>query len=136
MLQFLPLFALILCLGVLHWKNKRACAQCIQTLERDLQHISTAMSQMTEIQMQYHSKLSARFEDLEERIIELNIPSQDSSLPLERRRQVLALARQGVGLEDIVNRLKAPAGEAELILNLRKYRMEENTRECPKQMNR
>lgn len=53
--------------------------------------------------------------------MELSVPSQDSNLPLERRHQVLALARQGIALEDIVQRLKAPVGEAELILNLRKY---------------
>ena len=93
----------------------------IQTLERELQHISEAMSQMAEIQMQTHQKYSACFGEVEERLMELSVPSQDTSLPLERRHQVLALARQGVGLEDIAKRLKAPVGEAELILNLRKY---------------
>jgi hypothetical protein len=53
--------------------------------------------------------------------MELSVPSHDSSLPLERRHQVVALSRQGIGLEDIVKRLKAPVGEAELILNLQKY---------------
>jgi hypothetical protein len=71
--------------------------------------------------MKTFEKHSASFEELEERIMELSVPSHDSSLPLERRHQVLTLARQGVALEDIVKRLKAPVGEAELILNLRKY---------------
>ena len=86
-----------------------------------MQHFSEVVSQMAEVQMKTFEKHSARFEDLEERIMELSVPSHDSNLPLERRHQVLALARQGVALEDIVKRLKAPVGEAELILNLRKY---------------
>lgn len=53
--------------------------------------------------------------------MELSIPDGDSGLPLERRHQVLTLARRGMALNDIVKRLKAPVGEAELILNLGKY---------------
>lgn len=79
------------------------------------------MSQMAELQVKTHSKFSASLESVEERMMELSIPSHDSSLPLERRHQVLALARQGMALEDIVKRLKAPIGEAELIMNLGKY---------------
>ena len=97
-----------------------------QILERDLQVISSVMSQMIEIQTNWHRKYSTNLEDLEERMMELSVPSHDSSLPLERRHQVLALARQGAGLEEIVSRLKAPAGEAELILNLGKYMSLEN----------
>jgi hypothetical protein len=76
---------------------------------------------MAEVQIKTFEKHSASIENMEERIMELSVPSHDSSLPLERRHQVLALSRQGVPLEDIVKRLKAPVGEAELILNLRKY---------------
>jgi hypothetical protein len=92
-----------------------------QSLERELQRISGAMSQMAELQMKVHQRNTARISDLEERIMELSVPSHDSSLPLERRHQVLALARQGVNTQDIAKRLKAPLGETELILNLRKY---------------
>jgi hypothetical protein len=92
-----------------------------QSLERELQRISTAMSQMAELQMKAHQKNTTRITDLEERIMELSVPSHDSSLPLERRHQVLALARQGASSEEIAKRLNAPVGEAELILNLRKY---------------
>ena len=122
------LFIIILALhaGALHMFIKKRLAARIQRLERDLQSICGGMSQMIEIQMNSHRKYSANLENLEERMMELSVPSHDSNLPLERRHQVLALARQGVGLEEIVNRLKAPAGEAELILNLGKYMNVEN----------
>ncbi len=103
------------------WSAMRKMLQRIQTLEQELRRASDAVSQLAEIQMQSHKKSSGRLEEMEERIMELSIPSHDSNLPLERRHQVLALSRQGVPLEDIVKRLKAPVGEAELILNLSKY---------------
>jgi hypothetical protein len=99
----------------------RRLSRRIQVLEQDLLGISEVVSQMADVQLKSFEKHSASFENLEERIMELSVPSHDSNLPLERRHQVLALARQGVALEDIVKRLKAPVGEAELILNLRKY---------------
>jgi len=114
-------FAVIVGSMGLYWSTTRKMIQRIQSLERDLQRISDVVGQLVEIQMRSHQKSSVRLEDMEERIMELSVPSQDSNLPLERRHKVLALARQGVGLEDIAQRLKAPVGEAELILNLRKY---------------
>jgi hypothetical protein len=117
---FLVLAVIVGSMG-LYWSTTRKMLQRVQSLERDLQHISDVVGQLAEIQMRSHQKSSVRLENMEERIMELSVPSQDSSLPLERRHQVLALARQGVGLEDIVQRLKAPVGEAELILNIRKY---------------
>jgi hypothetical protein len=102
------------------YTNKGLTAR-IQCLERDLQHISDMMTQMAEFQIKTFQKNSASIDGLEERIMELSIPSHDSCMPLERRHQVLALSRQGVALEDIVKRLKAPVGEAEVILNLQKY---------------
>jgi hypothetical protein len=120
MIYFLLLILALHAAG-LHFLIRKKLMARIQTLERDLQSISGVMSQIMEIQMQTHHKYSVNLENLEERMMELSIPSQDSTLPLERKHQVLALARQGVGLEEIVKRLKAPAGEAELILNLGKY---------------
>jgi hypothetical protein len=99
----------------------RKLQERIQRLEQDSQRCSAMMSEMADIQMKTFSKYSSQLEDLEGRIMDLSIPSQDEDLPLERRHQVLALARQGVGLQDIAKRLKAPVGEAGLILNLRKY---------------
>ena len=120
MVYFL-IFILALYAGALHLAMKKKLFSRIQTLERDLQSISGVMSQMIETQMKTHRKYSANLDNLEERLMELSVPSHDSGLPLERRHQVMALARQGVELDEIVKRLKAPAGEAELILNLGKY---------------
>jgi hypothetical protein len=90
-------------------------------LERDLQQFSDAMCQMAEIQMKSYRKLAGNLGDIEERIMDLTLPSSDSGLPLERRHNVLALARKGVPIEEIVKRLDVPRGEAELILNLRRF---------------
>jgi hypothetical protein len=93
----------------------------IQNLEQDLQSIGCAVSQMAEMHLKSTRKYSASLESLEERIMELSVPSHDTNLPLERRHQVLTLANRGMSLEDIVKHLKAPVGEAELILNLGRY---------------
>ena len=113
---------------VFHWIIRRKLVMRIQSLEQDLLSYSEAMSQMAEMQMKAHQKLSGNLADLEERIMDLSVPSQNVDLPLERRHQVLTLARQGVALEDIVKRLKAPVCEAELILNLQKYMGGEKSR--------
>ena len=115
------LFILALYAVALNIYMKKKYLARIQKLERELQGISGVMSQMMEEQMKAHRKYAANIENLEGRIMELSIPSHDSNLPLERRHQVLTLARQGVGLDEIVKRLKAPMGEAELILNLGRY---------------
>ncbi len=123
---YLFLFILALHAGVLHFTMRKKLFLRIGTLECELRNISGSMAQMVEMQMKAHCKYSANLENLEERLMELSVPSHDPSLPLERRHQVLALARQGAGLDEIVKRLKAPAGEAELILNLGKYMNWEN----------
>ncbi len=128
MSTFSLVFALVMFAGILQWIINRRLARRVHALEQDLHRFSDVVSQMAEVQMKTFQKHSASFEQLEERIMELSIPSHDSSLPLERRHQVLALSRQGVGLEDIVKRLKAPIGEAELILNLQKYMGGETSR--------
>jgi hypothetical protein len=114
-------FVLALHAGIFYLVVKKKWIARVQALEKDLQCCLTAVSQMAEIHLETHRKFSESFEGIEERMIELSIPSPESNLPLERRHQVLALARQGLALEDIVKRLKAPVGEAELILNLGKY---------------
>lgn len=121
MLSYFLVAAVAFYAAGVHLAIKRKWAKRVQVLEQDLQHFSEAMCQMAEIQMKAHRKLSANIETLEERIIDFSTPSNDANLPLERRHQVMALVRQGVSLEDIVKRLKAPRGEAELILNLSKY---------------
>ena len=128
MVKAILIFALIIFAGIFQMITHRKLTGRVRALEQNLQHFSDVVSQMAEVQMKTFQKHTASLEDLEERIMELSVPSHDASLPLERRHQVLALSRQGVGLDEIVKRLKAPVGEAELILNLQKYMGGENTR--------
>jgi hypothetical protein len=121
MFKLFLIFVLIISAGIFHWITNRRLTGRVRALEQNLQHLSDVVSQMADVQLTTFPKHTASLEDLEERIMELSVPSHDSSLPLERRHQVLALSRQGVGLDEIVKRLKAPVGEAELILNLQKY---------------
>ena len=121
MFKVVLIFALMVSAGIYHWITNRRLTGRVRVLEQNLQHLSDMVTQMADVQMKTFQKHTANFEDLEERIMELSVPSHDSNMPLERRHQVLALSRQGVGLDEIVKRLKAPVGEAELILNLQKY---------------
>ena len=114
------LFALSLA-AVALYGHCRKLRKRVSVLERNLQEISAAMYQMAYVEIASHAKFSSSLSHIEERLLELSVPSQESNLPLERRHQVLSLARQGMGLEEIVHRLNAPVGEAELILNLGKY---------------
>ena len=107
--------------GVIYFFLDRKYGRRVKTLERDLQRFSEAMCQLAEIQMKSYRKVTGNMGDIEERIVELAIPSDDARVPLERRRQVLTLAHKGVAIEEITKRLNVPRGEAELILNLRKY---------------
>ncbi|HYK88154.1 MAG TPA: hypothetical protein VE398_05260 [Acidobacteriota bacterium] len=104
-----------------HFLFQKRWGRRLRMLERDLHQFSDVMSQLAEIQMKSYKKLSGNLGDMEERLMDLALPSQDSNLPLERRHHVLALARKGVLIDDIVKRLNMPRGEAELILNLRNY---------------
>ncbi len=93
----------------------------IEVLERELRQLSEAMCEMAETQMKAYEKVTINMGHIEERMLDLSVPSSDSPPPLERRHHVLALANRGVALDEIVTRLKIPRGEAELILGLRKY---------------
>ena len=123
MLHFFISFVgvLALCMGIFCLLAKRVWNKRIRELERNLQSISEAMCQMADVQMGVHSRVTANIADIEERIMDLAVPSHDCNLPLERRHQVLALARQGLTQDDIVKRLNIPRGEAELILDLNRY---------------
>jgi len=90
-------------------------------LERNLQHCSEALCQMVEIQMTEHQSIARNFSDIEERLLSLATPESDSIRPVDRRYQVLTMSRNGFALDEIVRRLNIPKGEAELILNLKKY---------------
>jgi len=121
MTNFFLFFVLFFCACVPALVIRKIFTHRIQVMEQDLKNISNTLSQMAEMQLKSHSKHSSSIDGLEERVMELSVPSHDTSLPLERRHQVMTLARRGMSLEDIVKRLKAPVGEAELILNLGKY---------------
>jgi hypothetical protein len=128
MFDVLLVVGLMLCAGIYYRTANRGLVARIHRVEQDLLHISDVMSQMAEVQIKTFQKNSASLESLEERILELSVPSHDSIMPLEKRHQVLALARQGIALGDIAKRLKAPVGEAEVILNLQKYMTKEDPR--------
>jgi hypothetical protein len=99
---------------------RRLWLRRIEALERDLQLLSDTFCEMAEIELQSFQKNSANLSEIEERILDLSVPSQDSTAPLERRRRVLALSGKGAHLEDIVKKAGVPRGEAELILNLQR----------------
>ena len=93
----------------------------IEALERDVARYAEFVARIADVQSKTFEKFSSRFEELDERIMDLSVPSQIPDMPLEKRHQVLSLARRGVPIEEIVERVNTPVGEAELILNLRKY---------------
>ncbi|MCL2877706.1 MAG: hypothetical protein FWF13_02870 [Acidobacteria bacterium] len=106
---------------ILYRAARKKLQRRVEALEEDLVRYAEVVAKIADVQSRTFEKFSGRFDELEERILDLSVPSQNPEMPLEKRHQVLALAKQGVPLEDIVERVKAPVGEAELILNLRKY---------------
>ena len=90
-------------------------------LEQNLHQCSEALCQMVEIQMTEHQQIARNFGDIEERLLSLVTAEGDSTRPVDRRHQVLTMSRNGFPVDEIVRRLNIPKGEAELILNLRKY---------------
>ena len=112
----------VLAVGIiLYLVERKRTQRRIEALEEDLARYAEVVSKMAEVQSKTFQKFSGRFDELDERFLDLSVPSRNPEMPLEKRHQVLTLAKQGVPLEDIVERVKAPVGEAELILNLRKY---------------
>jgi hypothetical protein len=114
-------FVLAFCSCVPALAIRKLMSRRIQKLEQDLQHVCNTVVHMAEKDAKSHAGLKASLDGLEERIMELSVPSHNARLPLERRHQVWTLARRGMSPEDISKRLKAPVGETELILNLGKY---------------
>ncbi len=90
-------------------------------LQGELRRLSEDLLQVVELQSDVYHRVSRGLSDVEEKVLELSVPSVDAPLPLERRHQVLTLARKGIAVDEIARRLNMPKGEAELILNLRKY---------------
>ena len=92
-----------------------------QALRKELARVSEDLVQAVELQGDIYRRVSRELNDIEEKVMDLSVPSSDTPPPLERRHQVLTLARKGVGIDEIARRLNMPKGEAELILSLRKY---------------
>jgi Family of unknown function (DUF6115) len=107
--------------GAVYILTNRICEKRIKSLERDLQLCSEAVNQMAEIQMKIYHKTTGNLEEIEERLLELSVPSHDSSRPLEQRHHVLALSRKGMAIDDISKRLGMPRGEAELVVGLSRF---------------
>lgn len=91
------------------------------TLQGEVRRLSDDLLQAVELQSDVYHRMCRGLSDVEEKILDLSVPSGDAPLPLERRHQVLTLARKGVAVDEIAHRLNMPKGEAELILSLRKY---------------
>jgi hypothetical protein len=122
MIHFSLVAVLAVTIGAIHWITQKKLNARIKSLEQELQTFSDVVVQLVEIQTQSHSQVTTSLEDLEERLLDMSVPSQDANSALERRHKVLTLARQGVSAEDISKRLGTPVGEAELMLKLRKFR--------------
>jgi len=118
------LLSVVSCLALgLIWRRR------LEALKKEVAGLSEDLLQLVELQMDTYHQVRRSVTDLEEKIIELSLPSSDVPLPLERRHQVLTLARKGVSVDEIARRLNMPRGEAELILNLRKYANSKGTPE-------
>jgi len=130
------LFGLTAVLGVIiliYLASKKKMERRVEALEADIRRYAEVVARMADVQSKTFEKFSIRFEEIDERVLELSVPSQDPEMPLEKRHQVLSLAKRGVPLEEIVERVKAPVGEAELILNLRKFQQGLKGAPAPKQ---
>lgn len=90
-------------------------------LQEEMKRFSDDLLQVVELQSDIYRRMCRGLTDVEEKVLELSVPSSDAPLPLERRHQVLTLARKGVSVDEMARRLNMPRGEAELILSLRKY---------------
>jgi hypothetical protein len=90
-------------------------------LQREVAQFSEDLFQMVDLQMDIYRRVCRNLNDIEEKVLDLSVPSSNGPLPLERRHQVMTLARKGVDPEEIARRLNMPKGEVELIMSLRKY---------------
>ena len=117
---------------ILYHASRKKLLRRVEILEKDAARYKDAVDKMVDVQARTLEKFSRRFDELDERILELSVPSWDPEMPLEKRHRVLTLAKQGVPMDEIVERVKAPVGEAELILNLRKYQRGIKTAPTPR----
>lgn len=110
----LPVAACVGCLALLWFVRRRLAGT-----ERALAHITEDLFQMAELQLALLRKVSGDLRAMEEKLLDLALPTPEASLPLERRHRVLALARKGMAAAEIAERLGMPGGEVELILGMK-----------------
>ncbi len=104
------------CLILLRGWRRRSLA-----LQEEVRRLSEDLLEAIQLQSDMYGRVCRSLKDVEERVLELSVPSAEAPLPLERRHQVLTLARRGVSTDEIASRLNMPKGEAELILNLSRF---------------
>jgi len=92
-----------------------------RALKHELQQSADDLMQMAELQSDIYSQVSRHLHDVETRMLDLSVPASEGALPLERRHQVLTLARKGASVDEIAQRLSMPKGEVDLILSVRKF---------------
>ena len=119
---------------IIYYSTIKKLQRRVEILEEDIARYTDVIAKMAEVQSRTFDKFSRRFDELDERILDLSVPSYNPDMPLEKRHQVLSLAKNGVSINEIVDRVKAPVGEAELILNLRKYQRGLKTTSASKAM--
>jgi hypothetical protein len=95
--------------------------QRYRALKQELKQFSEDLMQMAELQSDIYHRVSRHLNDIEAKVLDLSVPASEGALPLERRHQVLTLARNGVAVEEIAQRLGMPKGEVDLILSVRKF---------------
>ena len=93
----------------------------LRTLKQEMMRVSEDLLQVVELQADIYRRVCRDLSGIEEKVLDLSIPTADAPLPLERRHQVLMLARKNVAVDEIARRLSMPKGEVDLILRLRKY---------------
>ena len=101
----------------LHWMWQRR----YDALRREMAEISEELFQMVELQAETYRRVTHEISEVEEKMLELVVPAEESSPPLGRRSQVLTLSGKGLSIREISDKLRMPAGEVELILNLKKF---------------
>jgi hypothetical protein len=90
-------------------------------LKQETKQFSEDLMQMAELQSDIYRQISRSLTDMEGRVLDLSMPGSGAALPLERRHQVLTLARKGTSVDEIAHRLSMPKGEVDLILNLHRF---------------
>jgi len=101
---------------------RRNGSRRIEKLEAELQMMSEMLQQMTEMQVESFRKLSGNIHEMEERFLDLSVPTADAGMPVERRRRIVTLGSKGMAVEEISKKLQVSRAETELVLNLQKWR--------------